>query len=118
VPVSHDSKSNLEGDDLGHDSSGMPKSQKCVVLKTFFLKIKSVNIRNLTINYVVPDYKVHFGVNFHNFVTTGFAENRLLFLKIWINFTIYSKKGTDLKKLEILQCFILDYTCFLKLLRN
>jgi len=44
---------------------------------------------------MLSEYRVQFGVNFHNFGMTGFAENRLMFLKIWINFTIYSKGGAD-----------------------
>jgi len=39
-----------------------------------------------------------------------------MFLKILINFLIYSEEGANLNKLEIVQCFILNYTSFLKLL--
>jgi len=34
-------------------------------LKTLLFLIKSVNIKNLTSNYVVPEYRVQFGVNHH-----------------------------------------------------
>jgi len=39
-----------------------------------------------------------------------------MFLKFWINFSIYLEEGANFKKLEIVLCFILDYTSFLKLL--
>jgi len=56
--------------------------QKCVFLKTLLFLIKSVKIKNLTINYVAPEYRVQFGVKFDNFSLTGFAENRLMFFEI------------------------------------
>jgi len=86
---------------LGDDSSGTPKSQKCVFLKTLSFLNKSVYIRNLTINYVVPEYIVRFGVNFDNFGWTMFAKNRILFLKFWINFSIDLRRETNSKKWRI-----------------
>jgi len=57
---------------------------------------------------------VQFGVNFDKFSPTGFAKNRLMFLKVWINFSIYSERGANFKKLEMVRCFILDFLFFLK----
>jgi len=39
-----------------------------------------------------------------------------MFLKFWINFSIYLKERANFKKLDIILCFIFDYTSFLKLL--
>jgi len=39
-----------------------------------------------------------------------------MFLKVWINFSIYSKGGANFKKLEMARCFNLDYSSFLKFL--
>jgi len=85
-------------------------------LKTLLFLIKSVNIKNLTSNYVVPEYRVQFGVNFDHFDLAVFAEKRLMFLKFWHQFFNLLKRGGKLKKLGIIRCFILDRTFFLNFL--
>jgi len=92
------------------------RCQKCVFLKTLLFLIRSVNIKNLTSIYVVPEYRVQFGVNFNNFGSTVFAEERLMFPKICIHFSIYSKGGANFKKMEMVRCFIFDLKFFLKFL--
>jgi len=39
-----------------------------------------------------------------------------MFLKFWINFSIYSEVGANLKKMEKVRRFVSDYTSFLKIL--
>jgi len=39
-----------------------------------------------------------------------------MFLKFWTNFSIYLKEEANFQKLEMVLCFISDYTSFLKLL--
>jgi len=39
-----------------------------------------------------------------------------MFLKFCINFSTYLEEGANFKKLEKIQCFIFDYTSFLKFL--
>jgi len=43
------------------------------------VNIKSVNIKYFTSNYVVPKYRVQFGVNFDNFGLAVFVQNKLMF---------------------------------------
>jgi len=62
-------------------------------IETILYLIKGVNIKIKTINYSVSEYRVQFGVNFAKFGLSVFTENKLLFLKFSINFSIYSKEG-------------------------
>jgi len=62
-------------------------------LKTLLFLLKSVNIKNLTSKYVVPEYRVQFGVNFDNFDSAVFAENWLMILKFLHPFFNLLKRG-------------------------
>jgi len=82
-------------------------------LKTILFLVKSVNITNLTSNYVVPEYRVPFVVNFDNFYLSVFAENRLMFLNFLHPFFNLLKRGVaNLKKLEIVRCYISNFKFF------
>jgi len=62
-------------------------------LKTLFLLIKRVHIKNLISDYTVPEYRAQFGVKFSEFGLAVFAENELMFLKFDTNSSIYSEGG-------------------------
>jgi len=50
------------------------------------IKNKTKNIKNKTSEYALLEYRVQFGVNFYEFGSADFAENRVLFLKFKFNF--------------------------------
>jgi len=67
-------------------------------LKTILFLIKSVNIRKLIINYVVPEYRVQFGVNFAKFGFAIFCGKQTNVSEIFNQFFNLLKRGGKFQK--------------------